>query len=593
MSQAGCSLKSRSSAMRVESAIASFENSQRVSLESTNNSLLKLISGLEATKLLDCKQVTEQQVVSVDRFTESTSPKSLKNMRATVRYLDGPGSTCESCSCRCHTGKQYGQFRINPLRGILGSLSMIYAGWQLIGPRCSLFSCCRIRLKFLEVTYSSPLWPFQFSIIASLLLKDNEPTIGVTLRRTANVVDTNDPQGILFSTQSGNVYAMKTILSNRPAAVLDVSAHSNSSALHYTLAFRDLPGTKILLAAGADPFWEDSWGLPAIFWALRHTLDGACSNQERTELERHLPMSAFFDEYSFLHLHRVVLGVRPLDLLAELDKVEYRAEIDLPDGLGRTPLHWAAARSDASAVAALLSSGAAVDVHDKRNRTPLFEACLTNAQSCAKKLVAAGADVKARDDSGYSILHAAVQANATSSLISLLLSSGIDIDDTRNHYKCTPLARGTSCNSTLSCKYLLEQGADINRGDWENDTPIFEAVAYGAHSCLKLLLKWNANCLHEDSRKHTLLHAAAWVGNARTLEILATANLRGVDANAKNLKSMTARELFNRRSDLSTDLVEAFDALMKSVEARDEVPRNVVEPDNDDDEEFFDAAEKL
>jgi ankyrin repeat protein len=419
------------------------------------------------------------------------------------------------------------------------------------------------------------------------MLRDSEPTISLSLRRTPDIVDENCIRSLLFNTESGNISGVKQILEERPDAVLEANNTKGFSSLHYALdrGFSDI--AKLLLAAGADPFLEDHWGTPAMFWAFRRILRG-----ENPEVKDSLPMSAFFEDYNFSHLHRVVLKIRPLELRVELDKAMSRAQVNAQDDMGKTPIHWAALRGDVSAVDMLLRAGARVDICDNSGYTALYEASFSKSKGCVELFLAFGADVNARDKVGYSILHIAA-AHGTHDLLSVLLANGAELEDSRNHWKCSPLQRAVCFDNVLGCMSLAELGANLQHEDWEGDTPLFQAIISNAHACLRYLLSRDANHLHKTSSRRTLLHRAASSGDRQTFEILSQANLRGLDPYAKDNESLNAWQHLALRPGLPREYVDAFEALVESLRRADTKIEEIVEGESDGDEDFIDAVEWL
>lgn len=462
-----------------------------------------------------------------------------------------------------------------------------------MGPRCDVVSCHKARFKLFQVSYSVPLSPWDISIVASFSSVDGRPTIGVSLGPIINETNEYDKLGIISIFRGGNLPELKLMLQRRPGAVLDVSHRQGFSALHYAFQYASVETIKVLLAAGADPFYEDYQGAPAIYEGFLRMLQRP---QDETKLKDSLPISVFFDDYNFSHIHRVVLGARPLGLQAELGSGMHSADINWRDDMKMTPLHWAALKSDDKAVAMLLAAGADVDVADSKGKTALHKACLTGSAASVKHLIAFGANIDVGDQYGYRPIHFAVHYDTGGELISMLLSNGAVIDDARNVFKRTPLIRAVPFNSARSCKFLLENGANINIPDREGDTPLFEAATRNAHDCLELLLAWDANHLHVKNGRQTLLHVVATRGDKRTFDTLANAKLKGLDTNAKDSMSMTVRSIFATRSGVSDETTTAFQNLMASLTQLTEDRREETEDKSDSDTEeleFFDAPESI
>ena len=592
----------RSQSIRIESTIATYQQNQQVWFDAANGYFSEIISRLEAPPPVEDQSLTSslpspdvspnQNDVINDLPRDSVPSQVTQGMWATVQHLHGPSNTCSfSCRCKCHSGKKAGQLRIAPFDSILGSISLIFFGWKLMGPRCDVDACHKARFKLFQVSYSIPLIPWDLSIVASFSSVDGRPTLGVTLGPIINETNEYDKLGIISIVRGGNLPELKLMLERRPGAVLDVSHRQGFSALHYAFQYASVETIKLLLAAGADPFYEDYQGAPAIYEGFLRMLQ---RSQDETELKDSLPVSVFFDDYNFSHIHRVVLGARPLGLQAELGSGMHSADINWRDDMKMTPLHWAALKKDDQAVAMLLAAGADVEVADSKGKTALHKACLTGSAASVNHLIAFGANIDVGDQYGYRPIHFAVHYDTGRELISMIASSGAIIDDARNIFKRTPLIRAVSFNSARSCKYLLENGANVNIPDREGDTPLFEAATRNAHDCLELLLEWNANHLHVKNGKQTLLHVVATRGDKRTFDILANARLEGLDPNARDSMSMTVRSIFATRSGVSDEATTAFQNLMASLTQLREDRRGEAEDRSDSDTEeleFFDAVE--
>ncbi|KAI9666604.1 MAG: hypothetical protein M1821_004540 [Bathelium mastoideum] len=384
---------------------------------------------------------------------------------------------------------------------------------------------------------------------------------------------------------------MKHRLEKRPDAVLDVFHHDGCSALYFAATHGSLDMIKVLLAAGVDPFFENYDGFPATFELFRRILLERGSPQERDALMELIPMSAFLDDYSFSHIERVVLGLRPLSLQDELDKAVYKNELNAQNGMGMAPLHWATMKKDASTVSTLLHAGAYVDTPDQMGKTALYHACNSNWENGAKNLIAFGANVDIQTHTGYRPIIGAAAGNATRGLLSLLVSAGADIDESRNHYRATPLIFAAVFNSSSSCSHLLDLGANIEQQDHDGHTPLFASVTRNAHACTQLFFLKGANYLHKDNEQRTLFHMAAMHGDRKTLEILIKAALSGLQVNAKDSRLMTAQQCFAARKGVPPEAVERFEALVGKLNRENVDVAYEFEADSSDDNDFFDASE--
>ncbi|XP_010267531.1 PREDICTED: acyl-CoA-binding domain-containing protein 1 [Nelumbo nucifera] len=76
--------------------------------------------------------------------------------------------------------------------------------------------------------------------------------------------------------------------------------------------------------------------------------------------------------------------------------------VDLRDGEGRTPLHWAVDRGHLNIVELLVSRNADVNAKDNEGQTPLHYATVCEREGIAKFLVKQNADVNVKDNEGNS-----------------------------------------------------------------------------------------------------------------------------------------------------------------------------------------------
>jgi ankyrin repeat protein len=81
-----------------------------------------------------------------------------------------------------------------------------------------------------------------------------------------------------------------------------------------------------------------------------------------------------FEDYELSHVTKVVLGFRPLDIGAELERPENRALVNRVDKTGLTPLHWAATIGNSGAVQKLIEAGADPNAKDPWANTSLTRA---------------------------------------------------------------------------------------------------------------------------------------------------------------------------------------------------------------------------
>ncbi|MFT4553604.1 MAG: ankyrin repeat protein [Chlamydiales bacterium] len=116
--------------------------------------------------------------------------------------------------------------------------------------------------------------------------------------------------------------------------------------------------------------------------------------------------------------------------------LELNAPLDIPDAIGRTPLHHACGFGDEEIALSLIHAGAEVNVAGSIGQTPLHIACAIDSNSVIRKLIAKDADVNFSDSLGKTPLHFLMD-NGNRDMTLLLLQAGADpLNET--HFQLTP-----------------------------------------------------------------------------------------------------------------------------------------------------------
>lgn len=121
------------------------------------------------------------------------------------------------------------------------------------------------------------------------------------------------------------------------------------------------------------------------------------------------------DEITALH-HAAESRTTAMQLL------DQGAELEAADKHGRTPLHYVAARGNASTVKTPLDLGANVNAVPREGRTPLHEAVMKRPVAIVRILIDAGANVDALANGSVTPLHCAAEKGKLS-VVHLLLES--------------------------------------------------------------------------------------------------------------------------------------------------------------------------
>jgi len=150
-------------------------------------------------------------------------------------------------------------------------------------------------------------------------------------------------------------------------------------------------------------------------------------------------------------------------------------------------------------------------------KQPLYQVAKRGLLSFLKLFLSYGADPFTRHEkTGMASIHVAVMKSHMNIIKSLIESDSdlvdLETDTSGNDILCTPLHLAASLNSPHSVEiihYLLQKGADINRFDVKNRTPLWRAVRAVQYSNVKVLLESKSNPDIADESGITPLHLAA------------------------------------------------------------------------------------
>lgn len=132
----------------------------------------------------------------------------------------------------------------------------------------------------------------------------------------------------------------------------------------------------------------------------------------------------------------------------------------------------------------------------------------------------------------------------------ILINSGISVDET-DYYGCTPLLRAipffnffqhfyfsiTRDFPTFSLiKFLIKRGADVNKANRKNESPLMRASEFGNLNLVDLLLAHGAEVNAKDNEGSTALHKACQENNRQVMSLLIQ---RGAEISVENESGQT------------------------------------------------------
>ncbi|KAL8686053.1 MAG: hypothetical protein Q9218_007382, partial [Villophora microphyllina] len=360
----------------------------------------------------------------------------------------------------------------------------------------------------------------------------------------------------------GNLRAIQDLISQGLASPFDVQP-LGGTVLHYAADHGHWDLCKFLIGKGALLDNEDSFHNTPTTLAWEKVLSGALTEDEASVVSNMFADTDFMQTRQFSVVHKIVLHLIPRTIESELDYST--RDLDAVDSSGRTPIAWAAVRGDELALNTLVSYGADVNLPDGQGNTPLHHA--RNA-ACVDILLAAGADKTARNTFGHTPLHIVCRGTGSLPLLRRLVTAGIDIDATDKSGE-TALATATF-NSHVDCAFhLVHSGANINIANRTNDRPIHLALISDVPAVLQLLLDKGAKYQEPNSSGRTILHYAAGLVSAETIQVLKGHGLSGIDVNARDLEGKTVEDILDERVDDDSDPLfkSRFHDMLESVKA--------------------------
>jgi len=189
--------------------------------------------------------------------------------------------------------------------------------------------------------------------------------------------------------------------------------------------------SSILLKNKADPNCCDKLD-NTILWSL---CDGKpdFARMETFIREYKVDINQLIGRYKFSLLHRVLYQLKEsqtLEIVKSL--IALGAKIDLRNAEGKTPIYFAAYKSQIQTLSHLLSNGANPNDKDNVNNRPLHFASTTEV---AKILINHGAKINAKNKQGYTPLHVAYAFRSSNTdLIAYLQNNGANIHSKNNNH---------------------------------------------------------------------------------------------------------------------------------------------------------------
>ncbi len=196
--------------------------------------------------------------------------------------------------------------------------------------------------------------------------------------------------------------------------------------------------------------------------------------------------------------------IRNGDRDAALAAVRAGADVNVAQGDGTTPLHWAVYKVDPELTRELLKHGANPNAKSSLGATPLAEAAkLANAE-LVQLLIKARADVNEANEDGQTPLMLAARTGSVP-VADLLVRAGANVNAKESWREQTALMWAAGSGQADMTAYLIKHGADVEAraaaNDWRNQvtsepraqyrptgglTPLLYAIRAGCMPCVQV-----------------------------------------------------------------------------------------------------------
>ncbi|KAL5083008.1 hypothetical protein Trisim1_002258 [Trichoderma cf. simile WF8] len=339
---------------------------------------------------------------------------------------------------------------------------------------------------------------------------------------------------------AGNFAAAESLLRHRDFRdyiTLDIPVQPLMIAIqqgHYKIA-------EALLRHGADPNLQEQGGQTALWMAVIHERIDFC----RLLLAHKADPSLALKESDITPLISAVIN-KSMELVKLL--VENGADVNQPLGLDNecTPVYMATINDDIEMVRYLLSHNADPNLARSNGITPLWVAAQQGYSEVARLLVEAKANVHATDDSGWTPLHA-ISDNAET--VRVLLDHGADMNR-MNKKDATPLGLAINSNQVNAIRLMLSESKI--KPDWSipsTNRAIHRAVRDGYTEAVSLVLEAGVNVNLVDDQNASL---ALWAMSRDDDNMIRTLLEFGPDLSYKDKDGDTALHNIRKTTPLAS-----------------------------------------
>ncbi len=274
---------------------------------------------------------------------------------------------------------------------------------------------------------------------------------------------------LTIAAEKGNMEIIKMLVEDGNALVNDVSSYGVTPLIAAAAAGND-EVVAYLVGQGANVSAKDDWGKTALIYAAN--MDNPKLVSSVIKLDKtavNLPDN--LGNTALIYAAQKGLLDNMKILLANGANANYRNP-----ATGISALSAAAAEGNSAAIRMLVRTGKAdVNISDLSGRTPIFYAVEQNQEDALRTLLSLGADVNAQDNNGVSVLMRASAKNRQDCVNILLRQKGIN-PDLKDFQDRTALIYSVYADELAPTQALLKAGADLNVRDSLQNTPLMSAI---------------------------------------------------------------------------------------------------------------------
>lgn len=319
---------------------------------------------------------------------------------------------------------------------------------------------------------------------------------------------------LTIAAEKGNMEIIKMLVEDGNALVNDVSSYGVTPLIAAAAAGND-EAVAYLVEQGANVSAKDDWGKTALIYAA--TLDNPKLVSSVIKLDKtavNLPDN--LGNTALIYAAQKGLLDNMKILLANGANANYRNP-----ATGISAISAAAAEGNSAAIRMLVRTGKAdVNISDLSGRTPIFYAVEQNQEDALRTLLSLGADVNAQDNNGVSVLMRASAKNRQDCVNILLRQKGIN-PNLKDFQDRTALIYSVYADELAPTQALLKAGADLNVRDSSQNTPLMSAIkAKNDRAALFFIQQWAELTAVNASGENAFMLTEEYLPESMTANVL-------------------------------------------------------------------------